>query len=57
MPHQIEMISLEKLVPANHQYCKFIEVFEFPKHRTTIFYHLKKLGITRKKNHPLRGKK
>ncbi len=25
-----------------------------PKHRTTIFYHLKKLGITRKKNHPIR---
>lgn len=27
------------------------------KHRTTVFYHLKELGITRKKNHALRGKK
>ena len=26
-----------------------------PRHRTTIFYHLKKLGITRKKNHAIRG--
>ena len=25
-----------------------------PKHRTTIFYHLKKMGITRKKNHAIR---
>ena len=25
-----------------------------PRHRTTIFYHLKQLGITRKKNHALR---
>ncbi len=26
-----------------------------PRHRTTIFYHLNKLGITRKKNHAIRG--
>jgi transposase len=26
-----------------------------PKHRTTIFYHLNKLGITRKKNNAIRG--
>lgn len=25
-----------------------------PRHRTTIFYHLNKLGITRKKNHIIR---
>ena len=24
-----------------------------PRHRTTIFYHLKQLGITRKKNHTI----
>jgi len=34
---------------------EFAEII--PKHRTTIFYHLKKLGITRKKNHTIRGKK
>jgi len=28
-----------------------------PQHRTTIFYHLKKMGITRKKNHAIRRKK
>jgi len=27
------------------------------KHRTTIFYHLKQLGVTRKKNEALRGAK
>jgi len=37
MSHQIEMISLEELVPANHQYRKFIEVFDFAK----IKHHLK----------------
>lgn len=26
-----------------------------PRHRTKIFYHLNKLGITRKKNHAIRG--
>jgi len=37
MPHQIEMISLEELVPVSHQYRKFIGVFDFSK----IKHHLK----------------
>lgn len=37
MPHQIEMISLEDLVPADHQYRCFIDVFDFVK----IKHHLK----------------
>ena len=37
MSNQIEMISLEELVPKSHQYRKFIEVFDFAK----IKHHLK----------------
>ena len=37
MPNQIEMISLEELVPKPHQYRKFIDVFDF----ATIKHHLK----------------
>ncbi len=37
MSNQIEMISLEDLVPANHQHRRFIEVFDFAK----IKHHLK----------------
>jgi transposase len=29
MSRQIEMISLEELVPSNHQYRKFLELFDF----------------------------
>ncbi|MCK5375182.1 MAG: hypothetical protein KAJ40_07850, partial [Alphaproteobacteria bacterium] len=37
MSRQIEMISLEELVPLAHQYRKFINVFNFAK----IRHHLK----------------
>jgi len=37
MSNQIEMISLEDLVPPSHQYRRFIEVFDFAK----IKHHLK----------------
>lgn len=37
MPHQVEIISLEELVPARHQYRKFIGSFDFAK----IKHHLK----------------
>ena len=29
MSRQVEMISLEELVPLDHQYRKFLEIFDF----------------------------
>jgi len=37
MSHQIEIISLEELVPSDHQYRRFIDVFDFSK----VKHHLK----------------
>ncbi len=31
MSHQVEMVSLEELVPANHIYRKFKELWDFTK--------------------------
>ena len=37
--HQVEMISLEELVPANHVYRKFLSLLNFK----SIAYRLKRL--------------
>ena len=39
MSHQIEWVSLEDFVPKDHNYRKFVELFNFK----TIDYRLKKL--------------
>jgi len=51
------IIALLQMVEDNPDYTLDELSEHLSKHRTTIFYHLKKLGITRKKNHSLRRKK
>lgn len=52
MPHQLEMVCLEDLVPQSHNYRKFIKVFNFDKlkptlRKTSISLHHRGFGTMR----------